>query len=169
MCACGEEGILPSLSIEGRFARQDLVAAYSWALDIGDVEAFLACITPCADVSEEEFDEPDVWVGHDGIRGLTEHYRDAEGFPRHQHHVTQVQYMRQGEGSCKMRSFAFLTGCEDELPYLLRFAGRCDHHAFKVRMASHGYSSASYVCGMVMCSKASPLVANGCRASGPIR
>ena len=122
---------MPSLSIEDRFALQDLIAAYSWALDTGDVEALVACFTPDARMSEEVFDEPDVWEGHDGIRGIAEHYRNAAGFPGRQHHVAQVQYMPQDDGSCKMRSFAFVTECEGEPPYLLRFAGWYDDLAVK--------------------------------------
>ena len=122
---------MATLSIEDRFALQDLIAAYSWALDTGDVEALVACFTADARMSEEVFDEPDVWEGHDGIRGIAEHYRNAAGFPGRQHHVTQVQYMPQDDGSCKMRSFAFVTECEGEPPYLLRFAGWYDDHAVK--------------------------------------
>ena len=122
---------MASLSIEDRFALQDLIAAYSWALDTGDVEALVACFTPDARMSEEVFDEPDVWEGHDGIRGIAEHYRNAAGFPGRQHHVTQVQYMPQDDGSCKMRSFAFVTECEGEPPYLLRFTGWYDDLAVK--------------------------------------
>ncbi len=122
---------MPSLSIEDRFALQDLIAAYSWALDTGDVEALVACFTADARMSEEVFDEPDVWEGHDGIRGIAEHYRNAAGFPGRQHHVTQVQYVPQEDGSCTMRSFAFVTECEGEPPYLLRFAGWYDDRAVK--------------------------------------
>ena len=42
-------------------------------------------------MSEEVFEDPDVWEGHDGIRGLMKHYANAPGFPGRQHHVTQVQ------------------------------------------------------------------------------
>lgn len=122
---------MPSLAIEDRIALQDLIAAYSWALDTGDVEGLVACFTPDARMSEEVFDEPDVWEGHDGIRGIAEHYRNAAGFPGRQHHVTQVQYMPQEDGSCKMRSFAFVTECNGEPPYLLRFVGWYDDLAMR--------------------------------------
>ena len=122
---------MPSLAIEDRIALQDLIAAYSWALDTGDVEGLVACFMPDARMSEEVFDEPDVWEGHDGIRGIAEHYRNAAGFPGRQHHVTQVQYMPQEDGSCKMRSFAFVTECNGEPPYLLRFAGWYDDLAVR--------------------------------------
>ncbi|BAK67474.1 hypothetical protein SLG_27990 [Sphingobium sp. SYK-6] len=119
------------LSVEDRFALEDLLAAYAWALDTGDVEGLVACFTPDARMVEEVFEEPDIWEGHEGIRGIAEHYRNAEGFPGRQHHVTQVQYMPQADGTVKMRSFAFVTECEGETPFLLRFVGYYEDHAVK--------------------------------------
>jgi len=119
------------LALADRCALQDLIADYSWALDTGDVEGLVACFTPDARMVEEVFDEPDIWEGHEGIRGIAEHYRNAAGFPGRQHHVTQTQYGPQDDGSVRMRSFAFVTECEGEPPYLLRFAGYYDDHAVK--------------------------------------
>ncbi len=119
------------LKIEDRLALQDLIAAYSWALDTGDVEALVACFTPDARMVEEVFEDPDIWEGHDGIRAIAEHYRNAPGFPGRQHHVTQIQYFPQDDGSVKMRGFAFVTECEGEPPYLLRFTGYYDDLAVK--------------------------------------
>lgn len=128
------------LSIEDRLALEDLLAAYAWALDTGDVDGLVACFTPDARMVEEVFEDPDIWEGHAGIRGIAEHYRNAEGFPGRQHHVSQVQYMPQTDGVVRMRSFAFVTECEGEPPYLLRFAGyyedeavRCDDGAWRFR------------------------------------
>jgi ketosteroid isomerase-like protein len=122
---------MKTLAVEDRFGLQDLIAQYSWALDTGDVEALVACFTEDAVMSEEVFEEPDIWQGHEGIRGVAEHYRNAAGFPGRQHHVTQTQYMPQDDGSVMMRSFAFVTECEGEPPYVLRFAGWYDDHAVK--------------------------------------
>jgi hypothetical protein len=117
--------------IEDRIALQDLIAAYSWALDTGDAEGLVACFTEDCVMSEEVFEDPDVWEGHAGIRGLMKHYANAPGFPGRQHHVTQVQYRPQADGSVKMRGFAFVTECEGEPPYVLRFTGYYDDHAVK--------------------------------------
>ena len=87
------------LPVEDRLALQDLIADYSWALDTGDVDALVACFTPDAVMTEEVFEDPDIWEGHDGIRGIAEHYRNAPGFPGRQHHVTQIQYTPQADGS----------------------------------------------------------------------
>ena len=55
------------LPLEDRLDLQDLIADYSWALDTGDEDALVACFTETAVMSEEVFDEPDIWEGHAGI------------------------------------------------------------------------------------------------------
>ena len=45
------------LSVEDRIALQDLIAAYSWALDTGDAEGLVACFTEDCVMSEEVFGE----------------------------------------------------------------------------------------------------------------
>ncbi|PZN34059.1 MAG: hypothetical protein DIU71_03505 [Proteobacteria bacterium] len=113
------------LSVEDRIAIQDLIARYAWALDTGDVDAFVACFTPDCVVIEEVFEEPDRWEGHVGVRRLAEHYRNAPGFPGRQHHVSQSIVTGAGD-RCTVKSFAFVTECRGEPPYTLRFAGYYD-------------------------------------------
>ena len=120
-----------TLAIEDRIALQDLIANYSWALDTGDADALVACFTEDCRMMEEVFDDPDIWDGHDGIRGLMAHYGNAPRFPGRQHHVTQVQYFPQNDGSMKLRGFAFVTECHGEPPYTLRFCGYYSDHAVK--------------------------------------
>jgi hypothetical protein len=122
---------MAKLPVEDRIGLQDLIADYSWALDTGEVEDLVACFTEDAVMSEEVFEDPDIWEGHEGIRGVAEHYRNAAGFPGRQHHVTQTKYFPQEDGSVKMKSFAFVTECHDEPPYELRFTGWYDDHAVK--------------------------------------
>jgi hypothetical protein len=110
------------LSLSDRAAIHDLLARYAWALDTGDIEALLDCFVPDAVVIEEVFEDPDRWEGHTGIRQLAEHYRGTPDFPGRQHHVSQVLVSGQAP-RCAVRSFAFVTECRGEPPYLLRFAG----------------------------------------------
>lgn len=111
-----------SLSVEDRLAIQDLLARYAWALDTGDVDGLVACFAPEAVVIEDVFEEPDRWEGHEGIRRLAEHYRNAPGFPGRQHHVSQC--LMEGDGErASAKSFAFVTECHGEPPYTLRFTG----------------------------------------------
>lgn len=111
------------LSAEDRFGIQDLFAAYGWALETGDVEGLVAVFTEDAVMTEKVFEDPDVWEGHDGIRALANHYFTSPGFPGRQHHVTQQVFTPKDEGVVAVKSFAFVTECRGEPPYLLRFAG----------------------------------------------
>jgi ketosteroid isomerase-like protein len=110
------------LTLEDRFAIQDLVARYAWALDTGDIDALVACFTPDARIVEEVFEDPDIWEGHAGIRRISEHYRGAPNFPGRQHHTSQLLVDGNTEAA-DAKSFVFVTECHGEPPYLLRFAG----------------------------------------------
>ncbi len=121
-----------ALTVRDRLEIQDLLARYAWALDTGDIEALLACFTPDAVVIEEVFEDPDRWEGHDGIRRLARHYSAAPDFPGRQHHVSQVLISGTAE-QCAVRSFAFVTECRGEPPYVLRFAGYYEDDVIKRR------------------------------------
>jgi len=117
--------------VEDRIAIQDLIARYSWALDTGDVESFITLFTADAVITEAVFEDPDVWSGPEGVRGLIEHYSNSAGFPGRQHHVTQI--LMQGDSRrVTARSFAFVTECRGEPPYTLRFTGYYDDVIVKV-------------------------------------
>ena len=111
------------ISPEDRFALQDLMARYGWALDTGDIEAFVACFAPDGVMVEEVFEEPDVWSGTDGIRSLARHYAAIPNFPGRQHWVGNTLYEAVGADRVHARSFAMVTECQGEPPYLLRFCG----------------------------------------------
>src|SRR5205085_269801 len=75
-----------AMTPEDRFAIADLIARYGWALDTGDVDAFVACFAPDGAMIEQVFEDPDVWEGRDGIRRLAEHYKGIHNFPGRQHY-----------------------------------------------------------------------------------
>jgi hypothetical protein len=110
------------LSIADRLAIHELLARYAWALDTGDSDALVACFAPNAVVIEEVFEDADVWEGHEGVRRMMAHYASAPGFPGRQHHVSQTIIEGEATHAC-VRSFAMVTECHGEPPYLLRFAG----------------------------------------------
>ena len=110
------------LTADDRFAIQELLARYSWALDMGDMDALVACFTPDARLVEEVFEDPDVWVGHEGIRKVSQHYASAPGFPGRQHHLSQLLLDGDAE-RCNAKSFVMVTECRGEPPYLIRFTG----------------------------------------------
>jgi ketosteroid isomerase-like protein len=115
-----------TLAVEDRLAILDLLAAYAWALDTGDIEALVDCFTPDARMVEEVFEDPDIWEGHDAIRALARHYFGAPGFPGRQHHISQSRFAVVEVGKVSVQSFAFVTECHGEPPYLLRFTGWYD-------------------------------------------
>ncbi|HSV46801.1 MAG TPA: nuclear transport factor 2 family protein [Ramlibacter sp.] len=115
-----------TLTPEDRFAVNDLLARYGWALDTGDVDAFVGCFAPDGVMIEEVFEDPDVWEGSDGIRRLAEHYRGIANFPGRQHYAANVLVTPTGEGRAHVRSFALVTECQGEPPYKLRFCGYYD-------------------------------------------
>ncbi|HUE11195.1 MAG TPA: nuclear transport factor 2 family protein [Steroidobacteraceae bacterium] len=119
-----------NLAVEDRFAITDLLTAYSWALDTGDPDALASLFTADATVLEEVFEDPDVWHGREAIRRLSEHYRNAAGFPGRQHHVSQSMFEPDG-GGVRVRSFVFVTECHGEPPYLLRFTGWYDDYVVR--------------------------------------
>ncbi len=81
---------LKPLSVEDRFAIEDLCARYAWTLDTGDPDGFAECFTPDALMMEEVFDDPDIWRGRDQIRRCAEHYKNVPNFPGRQHHLSQL-------------------------------------------------------------------------------
>jgi ketosteroid isomerase-like protein len=120
------------LTIKDRVEINDLMAAYAWALDTGDVDSLVACFTPDAVVIEEVFEEPDRWEGAAGIRRLGEHFCSVPNFPGRQHHISQL--VVKGDSSrCSARSFVFVTECQGEPPYVLRFTGYYEDQLVKLR------------------------------------
>lgn len=115
-----------AMTPEDRFAIADLIARYGWALDTGDVDAFVACFAPDGAMIEEVFEDPDVWEGRDGIRRLAEHYKGIHNFPGRQHYCANLLVTPQGDDRAHVRSFALVTECQGEPPYKLRFCGYYD-------------------------------------------
>jgi len=120
-----------ALTVDDRIAIKDLFARYAWALDTGDPDALADTFTPDGVIVEEVFEEPDVWEGRDGVRRLGERFRDVPDFPGRQHHVGQILVEGDGE-RCSARSFAFVTECRGEPPFLIRFAGHYEDELVKL-------------------------------------
>lgn len=118
------------LTVKDRIAINDLLAEYAWALDTGDVDALIACFTPDAVVIEEVFEEPDRWGGIENIRRFAEHFRNVPNFPGRQHHISQL-LVKGNSKLCSSRSFVFVTECQGEPPYTIRFAGYYDDQLVK--------------------------------------
>jgi len=119
------------LTADDRFAIQDLFARYAWALDTGHVDDLALCFTEDTVIIEEVFEDPDRWEGRAGVRALGTHYTSAPNFPGRQHHVDQL-LVEGNANECKARSFTFVTECQGEPPFVLRFAGYYEDKLVKV-------------------------------------
>jgi ketosteroid isomerase-like protein len=119
------------LTLEDRFAIEELCARYAWSLDTGDVDGFGECFTEDAVMMEEVFDDPDEWYGRAQIRKCCEHYKNAEGFPGRQHHIGQLILDGDTE-KCSAKSYAIVTECHGNPPFTLRFAGYYEDEIVKI-------------------------------------
>jgi ketosteroid isomerase-like protein len=100
-------------SAEDQLAIQGLYARYSWALDTGDTDGYVALFTPDAEVSEETSSgELEVRKGHDEVRKLVLKFHDRPDFPGHQHQMAQFLYEPDPHGRPDhwvVRSYAWAT------------------------------------------------------------
>ncbi len=77
----------------------ELYARYSWALDTGDTDGYVALFTVDAEVTEETRDGGlEVRRGHDGVRKLVLKFHERPDFPGHQHQMSQFVFEPDPEG-----------------------------------------------------------------------
>jgi hypothetical protein len=100
-------------SAQDQLAIQGLYARYSWALDTGDTDGYVALFTPDAEVSEETASgELEVRQGHDEVRKLVLKFHERADFPGHQHQMAQFLYEPDPQGRPDhwvVRSYAWAT------------------------------------------------------------
>lgn len=92
------------LTTEDRLDVLDLYARQAWALDTGDVDAYVATFAPDAvlDLAKQH-------RGHAAIRSFAEDFRARDvGLPGSQHHVDQVVIEGDGE-RCSVRAYVTRT------------------------------------------------------------
>ena len=91
----------------------ELYARYSWALDTGDTEGYLALFTPDAEATEEtRGGEIEVRKGREEIRKLILKFHERADFPGHQHQMAQFVFEPDPEGRRDhwvVRSYAWAT------------------------------------------------------------
>jgi hypothetical protein len=76
---------------EDRLAIYELYARYSWALDTGDTDGYVAMFTDDGEATEETRDGAiEVRRGRDEIRKLVLKFHDRRDFPGHQHQMAQL-------------------------------------------------------------------------------
>ena len=77
-------------SVEDTLLIHDLYARYSWALDTGDTESYVALYAPDAVVYETRPEGVREAAGHERIRELVMRFHGDPGFPGRQHRTSQL-------------------------------------------------------------------------------
>lgn len=110
-----------------RIAILDLYARYSWALDTGDTEGYVALFTEDAEAIEETpSGEIDSRRGRDEIRKLVLKFHEREDFPGHQHQMAQLVFEPDPENRPDhwvVRSYAWATINRPPAPPHLHWVG----------------------------------------------
>jgi len=104
---------MPRPATEDELAIRELYARYSWALDTGDTEGYVALFTEDAEATEETAQGTlEVVKGHPEIRRLVLKFHDRPDFPGHQHQMDQLVFEPDPEGRpdhWQVRSYAWAT------------------------------------------------------------
>src|SRR5690349_7052569 len=79
-----------SLTVADRLDIQDVIARYAWALDTGNVDAFVSCFSARGALIWDAFEEPDRWEGADALRAFITFFRDLPSSAGRQHHVSNI-------------------------------------------------------------------------------
>ena len=100
-------------SPEDRTQIYELYARYSWALDTGDTDGYVALFTEDAEATEEtRTGELEVRKGRDAIRSLVLKFHERPDFPGHQHQMAQFVFDPDPKGRPDhwvVRSYAWAT------------------------------------------------------------
>jgi hypothetical protein len=115
-----------TLTPEDRFAIADVFAAYYWALDTGDIEAFIDTLVEHGSVELVSPSRSTRFEGHSGMIDLFEGLRQWDSFAGCQHFSSQMLIEPSEPGRCRVRTFCGVVACRGEPPYRLQFAGRSD-------------------------------------------
>ncbi|HSV35827.1 MAG TPA: nuclear transport factor 2 family protein [Ramlibacter sp.] len=115
----------PALTAADRFAIEDLISTYHWALDTADVEGFADTFAEAGSVELQVMNHTTRYSGRAGLIDLAESLRVWDRFPGCQHYAGQL-LMEGGGDQCRVRSFVFMTDSRGKPPYEMRFAGRSD-------------------------------------------
>jgi hypothetical protein len=84
---------MPAPSVQDRTEIYELYARYSWALDTGDTDGYVALFTADAEATEEtRSGELEVRQGRAEIRKLVLKFHDRADFPGHQHQMAQFVF-----------------------------------------------------------------------------
>jgi uncharacterized protein (TIGR02246 family) len=112
---------------DDRLAIYELYARYSWALDTGDTEGYVALFTEDAEATEETRDGAlEVRHGRAGIRELVLKFHRRPDFPGHQHQMAQLIFEEDPQrrpSHWVVRSYAWATINRPPAPPHLHWCG----------------------------------------------
>jgi SnoaL-like domain len=112
---------------EDRLGICELYARYSWALDTGDTDGYVALFTTDAEATEETREGGlEVRQGHDEIRKLVLKFHQRPDFPGHQHQMAQLVFEPDPQGRPQhwvVRSYAWATINHPPAPPHLHWCG----------------------------------------------
>src|ERR1700742_3397010 len=104
---------MQSPSAQDRLEIYELYARYSWALDTGDTDGYVALFTEDAEATEETSSgELEVRKGRSEIRKLVLKFHNRADFPGHQHQMAQFVFSPDPHGRADhwvVRSYAWAT------------------------------------------------------------
>jgi uncharacterized protein (TIGR02246 family) len=119
--------------VEDHLAILELYARYSWALDTGDTDGYVALFTEDAEATEETASgELEVRKGRKEIRKLVLKFHQRPDFPGHQHQMAQLVFEPDGPGRWNVRSYAWATINRPPEPPHLHWCGHIRDTVAKV-------------------------------------
>jgi SnoaL-like domain len=114
-------------STQDRTEIYELYARYSWALDTGDTDGYVALFTADAEATEETSSgELEVRKGADEIRKLVLKFHRRADFPGHQHQMAQFVFEPDPQGRPRhwvVRCYAWATINRPPAPPHLHWCG----------------------------------------------
>jgi ketosteroid isomerase-like protein len=116
-------------SLEDRVLIHDLYARYSWALDTGDTDGYVALFTPDAVVYETVPEGERRAVGREQVREFVLRFHRNPDFPGRQHRFSQVLILPDEGGRddrLVVRSYVLTTETKQAGPPTIYWCGWCE-------------------------------------------
>jgi uncharacterized protein (TIGR02246 family) len=110
------------LSADDQLAIRDVIARCAWALDTGDVDAFVDCFCGDAVLLWDVFETADRWEGEAALRHFAEFFRAQPTSAGRQHHVTNT-VITAGPEVALARSYVTVALRQGHGPHLLNVMG----------------------------------------------
>ena len=103
-------------------AIRDVISRCAWALDTGEVEAFVHCFCFDGTLLWDAFEKPDRWEGEAALRHFAEFFRSQPTSAGRQHHVTNTVIDPTAQGALA-RSYVAVALRQAHGPHLLNVMG----------------------------------------------